>query len=299
MSDTLTVLSGAGFLAGLLAGMATLVAGWLWALVRSAPRPRPHGGVLIAAFVLVALAFTEDVPLSLVAGLALLGVAGVVPVPGPLRVLLSLPGAALVTRGETGWTPWLVVVAIALAVPLVASFDRNALARRYGIPLFGIAALGLFFTVPDTEIPAVLLGAMVVGAFVGWPKPFFVLGAPGAAVLTGLFAHVALAGAVGRPAALLPALACLGLLLVAPLVLVVGGTGGILPVRHDGLWLLSGQLALVTVLSRLVDAQRGTTAAALLTGLVLAAAGTLLTLSVRTGPTPRADAPDVEGSLPR
>ena len=89
------------------------------------------------------------------------------------------------------------MVAIILAAPLVAAFDDRYHETGLPIPLLGIAALGVFLAVPDTEGAMVLLGVAGIAGFLGWPRPVATLGAAGSYAVVGLYMFVAAGGALG------------------------------------------------------------------------------------------------------
>lgn len=224
----------AGFRGGLVAGTVGLVvvAGAALAVRRSS-RHGPLGlaGIAVVLAALVALPRVEaavDAPGELLAGLVVLAAGALFATllgwPLPVRVIAAVPGAALVasTRDvadiEIAWVRALTFVAIVLGAALVADFDSENARAGLAPVLLAVTAVGMYTTLPDTEQAAVLVGATAPIALLGWPKPLASLGAPGAAATVGLVAWTASVGGRGRPGAVVGAMACLGVMLVEPLV---------------------------------------------------------------------------------
>jgi hypothetical protein len=175
------------------------------------------------------------------------------------------------------------MVAILLAAPLVASFDDRYPETGLPIPLFGIAALGVFLTVPDTEGAMVLLGVAGIAGFLGWPRPVATLGAAGSYAVVGLYMLVAAEGAIGRPASMLASVAVLGLLLIVPIAIRLRSIGWARELdRVDAVVPLVAQLVLVVLIARTAGRVGWIPGAAALTiGLLAAAAMIILLLPPR------------------
>jgi hypothetical protein len=176
------------------------------------------------------------------------------------------------------------MVAIILAAPLVASFDDRYPETGLPIPLFGIAALGVFLTVPDTEGAMVLLGVAGIAGFLGWPRPVATLGAAGSYAVVGLYMFVAAEGALGRPASIIASVAVLGLLLIVPITIRLRSIGWAHELdRVNATVPLLAQLVLVVLISRTAGRIVGVPGAVALTVGVLAA----LALIILFPPWPR------------
>lgn len=208
------------FLAGISAGLVVLGVGLLVDHLRGSKMPSPYGGILFTAGTLVALGFTGTISPWLVAGIVILGIAGLLHTNFALGVVAAAPGAVItvmaVTSDVDSWIPWFAVIAIMTTAPLLASFDGRYGRTGLPLPLFAVSALGVYLTVPDTEFAIVLFGTAAIAGFLGWPKPVMSFGASGAYASIGLYVAVASTGAIGRPAALIAAVSCLGLLIVTP-----------------------------------------------------------------------------------
>ena len=223
---------GADFLTGLAAGLAAFGATLAWAIRarRHAEWPGDDRGhsVLVPAGVLFALAGTVALlvrgqgGVELAAGVVLLGFAGrrgrssiaaVAPVAGLAGVLV----VAHASPPDAGSPEvWALAALGAAAVPLVVRAER--LDPPGSSSYLALAFLGVFFTVPDTETAAVLLGTVIPLGLAAWPRPLARLGPAGAAALTGLLVYCAGQGGWARPGTMVASVACLGILLVLPCV---------------------------------------------------------------------------------
>jgi hypothetical protein len=253
------------FTAGLLPGLLALAfggtAGVAWRLMRGTPLPA--AGLLLAAGAMWGLWEAVTLPPGLVEGVVALAgaglAAGTLPMPQITGTILAIPGAwMLAYRGdlvEVDWIRILVAAAIVVGAPLVADFDRRW--RRAGFPpvLFAVGVVGVYFAVPDTEQAAVLLGAALPLALLGWPRALAGLGSAGAYAATGLVVWTAAAGGTGRPSSIVGGIACLGLLTIEPVARAIAPRGSsLLDVVEGRRWAVvpvaAGQLALVYVASR-------------------------------------------------
>jgi len=213
----------AGLRWGAAGAVAALIVGLIWRRWRGLPTP-VHGVVVVAA-TLLAMSTVRDVPRGLWAAIGLLMVVGVLH-PLARRVpflpaLLALPGAWwLAVRaglpGET-WVGWYAAAVVVVAAPLIASFDDNDTERSWGPGLWLVTAAGVFAAVPDTEEALVLLGVSIPVALLGWPLRLVRIG-PGAYPLVAVFVWVAAWGGRGRPASIVAVTACLGILVIEPII---------------------------------------------------------------------------------
>jgi hypothetical protein len=214
----------AGLRFGVVAALA-LVLLWLAASARARRRSIALGGVMIAVGGLWNTADNRHLPIAVV--LAVIGIGAV----GGLTharwlsrwfcVALAVPFAwALGFHGELVsalWARVFVLVVVSGGAILVAEFDD---AWRRGAPaltLFAITALGVYARVPDTELVAAVLGVSFPLVLLGWPTRVATLGRAGAAASVALLVWVSAVAGAGRPASIIPAVACLGLLVGNPL----------------------------------------------------------------------------------
>ena len=231
-----------GFSAGLwfaliVAGIGAVLA-LLWRRGRAAGRAF---GLVGPAWVLASLAALDGwfgypgsgtvpapsdwIPTSLLLGLVVLA-AGVelaihTPNPRAIGVVLAFPGALLIGFAEDfhglGWVRPLVIVSISVGAPLVADLDRRS--ARYGLGplLWLVTVIGVYATVPDTELIRPLVGAAVPLALVGFPLRLGRLGGAGAAASVGLLVWVGAFEGYGRPGSIVGTVAALGIFVAEPL----------------------------------------------------------------------------------
>lgn len=224
MSQVLDAVATTEFLAGFRYGLVAAALVILTRLVRRGGRGRQIGliGVLWTGAAIAG--GLNDGPLELYAGLALLGLAGlllkVAPLPGWSRSLAAVPGAWLIAGhsglSTPGWVPWLVFSVIVGAAPLVAATDDRDYRAPLGPLLWAMTVAGVYLDVPDTEQMLVLSGAAAPLALLGWPANLARLGSFGGYLAVGLLAWAIAQGGAGRPASIIGGLACLGMFVVLP-----------------------------------------------------------------------------------
>lgn len=218
-----------GFRAGLVCG---LVAGV--GLAAGSPFSRwvrGLSGLAVTGAAVVGLAVRSELPAGLVAGLVVLAVSGwLTDRRRPAtRVLAALPGALILARavdldGGPGWVRPAVVATVAVGGVLAAGFDRVVAQRPAGrgsgvTPiLLAATAIGAYATTPETEHVVVLVGATVPIALLAWWRPPLTLGAVGSQLAVALVAWAVAVDGHARPGAVVGGLACLGVLVLAPLV---------------------------------------------------------------------------------
>ncbi len=275
------VISDPMFVKGVVAGLIVLALGIVFWAVRGRDDVLGFGGLLVAAATVLVLYPSGMLGLSQLAGVTFLAIAGLFHRSFVVGGLLAIPGAFFVIRPEAAdpqeWLPWFAMLAIVFAAPLVASFDDRYHETGLPIPLFAIAALGVFLTVPDTEGAMVLLGTAGIAGFLGWPRPVATLGAAGSYAVVGLYMFVAEGGATGRPASIVASVAVLGLLLIVPITIRLRSAGWAHDLdRVDAVVPLVSQLFLVLLISRTAGRIAWVPGAAALTVGVLAAAAMII-----------------------
>ena len=286
------VISDPLFAKGVVAGFFVLALGIVFWTVRGRGDVLGFGGLLVAAATVLVLYQSGMFGLSQLAGVTLLAVAGLFHRSVVIGGFLAIPGAFLLIRPEAAdpqeWLPWFAMLAIVFAAPLVASFDDRYPETGLPIPLFGIAALGVLLTVPDSEGAIVLLGVAGIAGFLGWPRPVATLGAAGSYAVIGLYMFVAAEGAIGRPASMLASAAVLGLLLIVPVAIRLRSIGWARELdRVDAVVPLVAQLVLVVLIARTAGRVGWIPGAAALTiGLLAAAAMIILLLPPRPSQSP-------------
>ena len=208
---------------GLTWGLAAVLVGLLVGLTSWRPFTAPVGEVA-AVGVLVALPVTSLVPGQVWLGVTALIVGGIF-----LRFreawwmppLIAVPGAWLIAGSIVGyeydWVRWFAGIAIVLGGWAAASFSTQRATSRWSPAMFSVSALGVFLAVPDTEAALVLLGAFAPLFLLSLPLDITRLSAGGAYALVGTLVWVTTVGGVGRPASVIGAAACVGLLAADPI----------------------------------------------------------------------------------
>jgi hypothetical protein len=228
------VVSSRAFAVGLIYGaFAFLGTGVYAALRRSA---REGGGITFAAAVLLGargLYGVRVVPNGLIASILLLAIGGAIAqrmqprawapwYTGFLRSTAALaPGAFFLAATFPLATPsWLrFAAALGALVAGTAAIDFDAEQGPRGAPfaLLAASAAAVYYIVPDTELPLVMVGCALPLVFISLPQPLRRLGPAGTAAAMGVYSWVVVVGARGRPGAAVAGIAALGLFLVEPL----------------------------------------------------------------------------------
>lgn len=214
------VLLGSEFLIGILAGVGCVA---VVVAIRRASDGRIylHGGLLVCAGAGVALWVTGLFVAWSAIGLGLLAAGGLLGRTVAGRLVAALPGAGIAMMGigylPDNWVFWIGTIATVVGSELLFAFDREYESTGLAFSLMAAACLGLFLTVPETNAATVLLGVWASASFLGWPRPLARFGRPGSFAAIGLYVVVAATGSVGREAALVAGIACLGLLLIIPI----------------------------------------------------------------------------------
>ena len=289
---TLEALTGVEITAGLRWGAAgavtALIAGLMWRRRRGLPAPVQ--GLVVVAATLLAMSAVRDVPRGIWEATGLLMIVGLfhplarrVPL---LPALLALPGAWwLAIRSELpgeAWVGWFGAAVVVAGAPLIASFDDNDTERSWGPGLWLVTAAGVLAAVPDTEEALVLLGVSIPVALLGWPLRLVRIG-PGAYPLVAVFVWVAAWGGRGQPASIVAVTACLGILLIEP---IIGRTKWArrrrLPLGAAGALSVSAtHVAVVLIASRWAARQTSVPMAALVGALALLVGAAVLLLLLR------------------
>ena len=190
------VVSSKAFAIGLLFGALGYLATGIIAALRH--RTREGGGVAFAGALFLAtrdLYSNRGAPLAFGAALVLLAVGGhlaqrVRPriwaqwYVGPARTALALlPGAAVLAAAfpvETpGWLRFAVGGSAVLTGLLVHDYDATQGPRGAPFLFLLFAAVAVYFTLPDTELPLVMLGVAIPLALISFPQPLRRLGPAG------------------------------------------------------------------------------------------------------------------------
>jgi hypothetical protein len=211
------------FQTGFAAGVAALIVLLGIASLTEAKRgrvPLPLGGVAFTVAGLFAVHQTRAIPASAVIAIggigAIVAVTTRLGVPTVATAVLILPFAwVLGTEGGVFTLRWVQIIVVVVAsggAAVVAHTDRAWRDEALAPALLALTVLGVYFTVPDTEEAAALVGVALPLAALGWPLRLSALGRSGAAASIALVIWVAAIGGRGRPPAIVGSVACLGLL---------------------------------------------------------------------------------------
>ncbi|MGH8952681.1 MAG: hypothetical protein ACRDX9_14830 [Acidimicrobiia bacterium] len=226
MDDVLALFETTSFRTGLRLGIIALAIGWALRFATGRYRPpMPIGGVLVAVATILAFYRTEE-PLgnALAAlGLILVGVliARITKAPKWVAPLAAIPGAIWLAFGspisEFTWVRVFIAVLIPVAGYLISDFETRYDRMGLGVVFFTLAALGAFAAVPDTEQALVLIATALPITLLAWPKVAVSLGMEGSFLAVAVLLWVTAAGGGGRPPSIVGSAACLGFLLLEPI----------------------------------------------------------------------------------
>ena len=248
------------FLYALGAGALILLAFYV---ARRAFSVRPRGWALLyGAMVLAVLGLVFTLESSLVSCLALVAGAGViVDLTGRLSVrrwrimaqsvswsLVALCLALFTTQVSTGQEPWVPITLLLWTLALAGgtrALDRSPLAAILA-PLLAVTVVGIYVTVPETDMVEAILGASVTMALVTLPPINARATTSGLLLVACLLGWLTVDGAAHRDIALIGGLISAGVLLLGPLVTVT---------RRDlrPAWVFGVHVVFVIVATRLVD----------------------------------------------
>jgi hypothetical protein len=193
------------------------------------------------------------------------------------RTVALAPGAVVLGASlPDGWPGWIRVVAAVVALGggvLAVEADRRA--PRLVPVLLAFGAVGVYVCVPDTEGPKVALGALVAAAVIGLEPRL--RHRCGVAAAVGLFVWVTAVGGLGRAGSVVGGLACLGVVLLIPIVRSPTTS------RFAVALLLVVQAGLVAYASRGAGLEQSAWVALGLAAAAYAVAGVVLAVSARVG----------------
>jgi hypothetical protein len=187
----------------------------------------------------------------MVAGILLLAVGAEASRRRPVFVLLAamIPGAALLSVALPSRVPgWATPVSLAATVVVaLLTVDVDVALPRLSTPLLCITALGVYAAVPDTEYARALFGALLGASLLAARSAL--RARPGAAAaLAGLFVWSCIAGGYARPASVVGALGCIGMIAITPVTTRL--TRSMTQSRRTVVAIVVLQLALAVVCSR-------------------------------------------------
>src|SRR3954451_19546433 len=224
------------FQIGLLVGTLALFASFPVALGLTAlfPKSRKRPGLIGVVFALASLAALAGtlgtdqvypVPVGVLVGVALLFAAGTIAarvkpawLVGPLA---AVPGALVLANEndglQAGWIGVLIVVGTAVIGATAADLDRRASRWGIGPILLVITVLGIYVTVPDTELMRTVVGVALPLVLLGFPYPAASLGSGGAFAAVGTLLWILPVDGRGRAGSIVGAAVAFALLYGEPL----------------------------------------------------------------------------------
>ena len=215
------------FLIGVASGVVGLL--FLFVLPRDQSGTAPGFGIVLSLVAAVGVNIAIESNLDLIVSMLLLGAGG-------LMVERSLTSSA-------EWLTWMGWLAIGIGLVIIASRAEivdvgwiwfgapllglvggwsmlkspEALPHPTVGPMVAITAFAMWTTVPDTEVAMVLLGVSLAMAVATLPGINSRLTGGGAFPLMTLLAWAAAVGGAARPASVVGAWACIGMLILGPL----------------------------------------------------------------------------------
>jgi hypothetical protein len=224
VANLIGVVQSGYFLWGIALGCLGLVLTWLVLARRTGVGPFAVGGAMVAVATVAAVGISGEQTTAMWSGLGLILVgtaaAGALGLSHPSIAASSIPGSivvALAAPANPAWVRLLVVFAIPLLGYFVVDFESRYADRGLGIVFFGLATMGTFLAVPDTELVRALFAVCLPMSLTGWPRPLLWMGRSGAFLAVSIFVVFTAVGGIGRPASIVGALACLGYLVLEPI----------------------------------------------------------------------------------
>jgi len=227
VSDLLALFETGFFTTGLRLGVLALALGWAVRFATGRYRPAmPIAGLLIAiatigGLYLVAEPLGPAVPALAAIAFGVL-IVRLTRAPAWVQILAAVPGSVWLGFGATvtdlTWVRVLMAVLIPVGGFLINDFETRNQRLGLGVIYFTLAVLGTFAAVPDTEQALVLMAVAMPITLLAWPKVAVSLGTEGSFVAVGVLLWVAAAGGGGRPPSIAGSAACLGLLLLEPII---------------------------------------------------------------------------------
>jgi hypothetical protein len=212
-----------------------------------------------------------------------------------LAVVFTVPGSVVLATSsglpDIAWIRIFVAATAVIGGVLAADFDKRYRRQGLALPLFAISAVGIYYTVPDTEQALVLLAVALVMVVSAWPVPLASLGFSGAFASVGLLAWAVAEGGIGRHASVIGGIACLALLVAEPLSRVGRSRRGSSSIWGSTVWSTPAagmvQLVFVAFGSRVVGLRASVTEAAGLAILELAVAMATIRAMAKRAPATR------------
>jgi hypothetical protein len=98
----------------------------------------------------------------------------------------------------------------------ITDFETRHDRMGLGVIFFALTTVGVFAAVPDTEEALIVMAASLPITLLAWPKVAASMGAEGSYLAVAMLLWVTVAGGQGRPPSIIGSAACLGLLLLEP-----------------------------------------------------------------------------------
>ena len=236
MSESLStlrdLLTRTEFQTGIVAGTVALALLAVLAVARAPGWARPWG-LAAAAATLVGVQLVDNRRLGLVSGVALMAIGGAIIGPAsrlnapgrshrfrPAGWAVIAAGALLIPlRGQVEQDDWFFVATPIVAIGVgwaLRTWPRSAHAREIG-PLFAVTVFAVWTTVPETDLARLLLGVSLPMALATIPPISAQLTTAGSFALAGVFAWIPALGGESRPASIIGAWACIGMIAIIPL----------------------------------------------------------------------------------
>lgn len=225
VDTVITALTSVEFGAGFRLGLIAVVLGGLGAVSWRVNTEKPARlvGALFAGAAAVSMNVAMEVPAEVWLGMALLGIGGLLSRSKSLTfgVTAAIPGAWLIVGsleiGSSSWASWFLLAALIGGAALAGRTDEQLSGPILAPLLLALTIGGVYLTVPDTEEMLVLAGAITPLALLGWPFGVSKVGSSGSYMAVGILVWAAWWGGMGRPAAIVGAVSCLGMFLLVPL----------------------------------------------------------------------------------
>ena len=229
-----TVVTSRAFSMGLIYGALAFLATGVVAALRRRTTEGAGVAFAVATFLAIRDVFGFDIaPWRMVIPFVLLGIGGWLAMRMRPRVwarwyvsllrtgIALLPGAiALVIvfpLPDPSWLRWAAGAGALIAGVLVHDFDAAQGPKGAPFAFLALSALAVYYVVPDTELPIVMLGCAAPLVLISVPQPLRRLGPAGAASAMGVFAWVVAVGGRGRAGAVVAGIAAVGILIAEPL----------------------------------------------------------------------------------
>jgi hypothetical protein len=291
-----------GFRDGLLVGAALALACFaLASLVAVVRRGRaawalPVAGLAVCAGSYIALR-AADVPINrsgdLLLGLVLLALGGGLShrLPFVVRLILLLPGTLFIVSSTPagGEVRSFLFAFVLLGAAAAVEWPHWSAAACAGPAMLAVTVAGVYACTPETGHAIVVLGVGLPIGLTGWPVRTTVVGSGGAAAFVGLVAWVAGTDGVARSGAIVGGSACVGVLVLVPVLRWVSARSREMRVRRSvsvPLTVLAVHSVVVLVCSRIAGLRTSAVAASAIV-LVAAVGGVALLLGLVAGSVPR------------